>query len=234
MALENLEHGPMNYELKIYDKLLQFTLFQGMSHADLMEVVTHTKFGFSKHPAGKRIVKEDDPCTHLIFLINGTLTAETISDDHSCRVCDQVNAPYVIPPERIFGSTQRYTTTFRTQTDCNFITIDKQEVLLLMETQLVFRLNMVNILAAETHRLRHHAWRPAPKSLRERITRFFFSRCLYPAGPKTFYVLMNQLAAELNDSRLDISHALNQMQADQLLTLHRGRIEIPMLERLLM
>ena len=45
---------------------------------------------------------------------------------------------------------------------------------------------------------------------------------------------MKQLADELNDSRLDISHALNAMQADGLLTLHRGRIEIPMLERLLM
>jgi hypothetical protein len=64
--------------------------------------------------------------------------------------------------------------------------------------------------------------------------RFFFSHCLYPAGPKTFYVLMTQLAQELNDSRLDVSRALNEMQADRLLTLHRGRIEIPMIERLLM
>ena len=224
----------MDYELKIYDKLLQFTLFQGMSHADLMEVVTHTRFDFSKLAAGKRLVKEDDACTHLIFLTGGTLTADTESDDRSCRVSETVNAPYVVQPERIFGIAQRYTSTFRTLTDCSFITIDKQEVMLLMETQLVFRLNMVNMLAAETQRLRHHAWRTAPKTLRERITRFFFSRCLYPAGAKTFYVLMNQLAQELNDSRLDISRALNDMQRDQLLTLHRGRIEIPMLERLLM
>ncbi len=224
----------MDYELKIYDKLLQFTLFQGMSHADLMEVVTHTKFGFSKLTAGKRLVKEDTLCTHIIFLINGSLTADTTSDDHSCRVSETINAPYVVQPERIFGPSQRYTTTFRTLTDCNFITIDKQEVLLLMETQLVFRLNMVNLLAAESQRLSHHAWRTAPKTLRERIVRFFFSRSIYPAGAKTFYVLMNQIAAELNDSRLDISHALNEMQADGLITLHRGRIEIPLLERLLM
>ena len=45
---------------------------------------------------------------------------------------------------------------------------------------------------------------------------------------------MNQIAAELNDSRLDISRTLNAMQAKGLLTLYRGRIEIPMLERLLM
>jgi CRP-like cAMP-binding protein len=114
------------------------------------------------------------------------------------------------------------------------ITIDKHEVLLLLETQLVFRLNMLNIMATESQRMHRHAWRSAPKSLRERLVRYFFSRCLYPAGPKTFYVLMKQIADDLNDSRLDISHALNDMQRDQQLSLHRGRIEIPLLERLLM
>lgn len=224
----------MDSGLKIYDKLLQFTLFQGMSHADLMEVVGHTKFGFSKRPEGQRIVKEGDVCDHLIFLTTGTLSVETVSDDHTSHVSETVNAPYAIQAEQLFGLTQRYTSTFKTLTDCSFITIDKQEVMLLLETQLVFRLNMLNLLAADAQRLRHRAWRSAPQSLRDRITRFFFSRCIYPAGPKTFYILMTQIAAELNDSRLDISHALNEMQADGLLTLHRGRIEIPMLERLLM
>lgn len=224
----------MDSGLKIYDKLLQFTLFQGMSHADLMEVVGHTKFGFSKRPEGQRIVKDGDICNHLIFLTTGSLSVETVSDDHTCRVSETVNAPYAIQAEQLFGLSQRYTSTFKTLTECSFITIDKQEVMLLLETQLVFRLNMLNLLAADAQRLRHRAWRSAPHSLSDRITRFFFSRCLYPAGPKTFYILMTQIAAELNDSRLDISHTLNAMQADGLLTLHRGRIQIPMLERLLM
>ena len=224
----------MDAGLKIYDKLLQFTLFQGMSHADLMEVVGHPKFGFSKQPEGQRIVKDGDYCDHLIFLTTGSLAVDTVSDDHNCRVSEVVNAPYAIQPEQLFGLTQRYTSNFKTLSECSFITIDKQEVMLLLETQLVFRLNMLNSLAADSQRLRHRAWRSAPLSLRDRITRFFFSRCLYPAGPKTFYILMTQLAAELNDSRLDISRALNAMQAEGLLTLHRGRIQIPMLERLLM
>ena len=45
---------------------------------------------------------------------------------------------------------------------------------------------------------------------------------------------MQQIADQLNDSRLDISRALNALQADGLISLHRGRIEIPLLERLLM
>lgn len=220
--------------MEIYDRLLQFTLFQGMSHADLMQVAGHTKFNFSKLAAGKKLVKEGDDCHHLVFVTNGTLRAETVSDDHSCRVTESISAPYILQPERLFGITQRYSSSFTAETPCSLISIDKQEVLLLLETQLVFRLNMLNLLAAESQRLRHHAWRTAPRTLPERITRFFFTRCLYPAGPKTFHILMQQMAKELNDSRLDISVALNKMQAEGLLTLHRGRIEIPMLERLLM
>ena len=220
--------------MEIYDRLLQFTLFQGMSHADLMQVAGHTKFNFSKLAAGKKLVKEGDDCHHLVFVTNGTLRAETVSDDHSCRVTESISAPYILQPERLFGITQRYSSSFTAETPCSLISIDKQEVLLLLETQLVFRLNMLNLLAAESQRLRHHAWRTAPRTLPERITRFFFSRCLYPAGPKTFHILLQQMAKELNDSRLDISVALNKMQAEGLLTLHRGRIEIPMLERLLM
>ena len=220
--------------MTIYDQLTQFTLFQGMSRADLMEVVTHTRLGFMKVKGGKKIVKEGEDCSLLMLMTNGELECETVSDDHQCRVLERIGAPYMIQPERLFGMTQKYSSSFKAMCDCNFITIDKTEVLLLLETQLVFRLNLLNVLAADAQRMRHRAWQSAPKTLKERIIRFFFSRCTYPAGAKTFYILMRQIANELNDSRLDISKELNGMENDGLLTLYRGRIDIPMLERLLM
>ncbi len=224
----------MSYELKIYDQLLQFPLFQGMSHADLMEVVTHTKLGFSKIAAGKRVAKEGENMAHLIFLISGAFHCETLSDDNGCRVVETISAPYTVQPERLFGITQRYTSTFKALTDSHLITIDKQEVLLLLETQLVFRLNMLNMLATDAQRSRRYAWRCAPANLRERLIRYFFLHTIYPAGAKTFYILMNQLADELNDSRLNISRVLNQLQEEGMIQLYRGRIEIPSIERLLM
>lgn len=224
----------MSPELKIYDKLLQFPLFQGMSHTELMQVVAHTKIGFSKCAAGKLVVREEEPCTQLIFLIGGTLEARTTADDHSYSIVEQLAAPYILQPERLFGIRQRYTTTYKALTPCHFLHLSKQEVLLLLDTQLVFRLNLLNLMATETQRLARHAWRPAPTSLRAALVRFFLQHVLYPAGPKTFHILMKRLAAEMNCHRLDISRALNQMQDEGLLTLHRGRIEIPMLERLMM
>ena len=220
--------------LQIFDKLLQFSLFQGMSRDDLEQVAGHTRFGFVKVPQGKTVVKEGTACTHRYFLINGTVRVESCSDDHSYAVVEQMQAPYILQPEAIFGYQQRYTQTIVAQTDTNFITIEKEEVVRLSEDFLVFRLNLLNIFATQTQKLSRQPWRRYPQTLRERLVRFFVQHCVYPAGPKTFHILMNQLAGELNDSRLNVSKVLNQMQAENLISLHRGRIEIPLLERLLM
>jgi CRP-like cAMP-binding protein len=157
-----------------------------------------------------------------------------VSDDGSYRIEEQLQAPWMLQPEALFGASTRYAITIRTLSETHFITLSKDEVLRLLDDFLIIRLNLLNVLAADAQRMRHRAWQSAPKTLKERIIRFFFSRCTYPAGAKTFYVLMRQIANELNDSRLDISKELNGMEDDGLLTLYRGRIEIPMMERLLM
>ena len=35
-------------EILLYHKLLEFPLFLGMKHKDIMELVAHTRFGFMK------------------------------------------------------------------------------------------------------------------------------------------------------------------------------------------
>lgn len=220
--------------LQIYDRLLQFPLFQGMSRDDLEIVAGHIRFGFQKVTAGRQIIHAGDPCTHLYFLINGTLKIETFSDDSRYSVIEQMSSPYILQQESIFGYYQRYTHNFYALTDANFLTLDKEEVVRLSEDFLVFRLNLMNHLATQSQKLIQMQWRRSPLSLRERIVRFFFQHTLYPAGPKTFHILMERLAEEVNDSRLNVSRALNRMQEAGVLELHRGRIEIPQLERLLM
>ena len=44
---------------------------------------------------------------------------------------------------------------------------------------------------------------------------------------------MTRLANEVNDSRLDVSRALNKLQDLQLIKLYRGQIEIPAIENLI-
>jgi len=218
--------------LQLYEQLLQFPLFQGMSRDDLEIVAGHTRFGFHKAEAGKTIVTDGQAATHLHFLISGRIRIVTTSADHAYSVEETVEAPYLIQPEAIFGYNQRYTHSYTAATAVSLIQLEKEEVVRLSEDFLVFRLNLLGIFATQTQKLSAQPWRRFPETLTQRIIRFFISHCVYPAGPKTFRILMSRLAQELNDSRLDVSRALNLMQQQQLLTLHRGRIEIPLLEQM--
>lgn len=220
--------------LQIYEKLLLFPLFQGMSRDDLELVAGHTRFGFSKIDADSTVVAEGDDCVQMYFLINGILRVETKADDRGYTVIEQLEAPVILQPEVVFGYTQRYTHTYIVQTDANFITVGKDEVLRLSEDFLVFRLNLLNMFATQTQKTSRLLWQHVPDTLEDRIVRFFVQHCIYPAGPKVFHILMNRLADELNDSRLNVSRALNALQREGKIILRRGRVEIPQMERLLM
>ena len=219
--------------LQIYDKLLQFPLFQGMSHDDLEIIAGHTRFGFQKVQAGKMIAKAGDTCNQLLFLINGSVRVVTHADDYGYAVEEQLSSPYIFQLESIFGYHQRYTHDYTALMDVNFLMIDKEEVIRLSEDFLVFRLNLLNNFATQTQKQVRQVWARLPQTLSERILRFFVSHCVYPAGRKEFRILMVRLADELNESRLNVSRALNDMQHSGLIVLGRGKIEIPQLERLL-
>jgi len=220
--------------LTFYDQLLQFRLFQGMSHGELLQMAGNTRFGFQKLPAGQWLAREGDACDRLLFLIKGTLSLSTSSADHSYTFVERLSAPWLLQPDALFGLTPRYTCDVRLESDCQFITLSKDEVLRLLDDFLIFRLNLLNAFAASAQRVWARHWRRSAHTLEERIIRFFTDRVVYPAGYKEVHILMSQLAIEVADTRLNVSRVLNQLRDRQLIELHRGNIVIPSLERLLM
>ena len=198
--------------LQIYDQLLQFPLFLGMSRDDLSQVAAHTKFDFVKEEADKVLIANDTACTSLCLLLTGTVSVETRSDDGSYTLTEQLTAPVILQPEALFGYCQRYTQTFRTMTAVSVLRLERREVFRLSEEFLIFRINLLNLLATQAQKKLHQPWRRRPENLEDRLVRFVADRCLHPAGPKTLHILMTQLAAEVGDSRLDVSHALNALQ----------------------
>lgn len=218
--------------LQIYKLLQQFPLFQGMSSNDLQHVTAHTKFDFRKYQAGSVVYKVGETCENLFLLIQGSVSIITSNDNRQLTVEEKIKAPYMPQLERLFGINRQFSNTMKAVTDINVVIIDKQEVNSLAEELLVFRLNLLNQLAYQAQRLVSRRWHQQPSGLRRRIVRFFIDHCERPAGEKVFTMTMNTLAHELNDSRLDVSKALNEMQDDSVIELRRGRIIIPALEKI--
>ncbi|MCR4604327.1 MAG: Crp/Fnr family transcriptional regulator [Prevotella sp.] len=221
------------YDFQLYDHLLSFQFFQGLSRTELLQLAGTTKFGFMKLRSGQTLVSDGDLAQQLFFVVKGTMQLTTASADGGYQLSEQLDAPWLLQPEALFGSQTRFTCTCKATDDCHLITLSKQEVLRLLDTFLIIRLNLLNIFSTLAQKRSQHQWRSAPKSLRQRFIRFLLDRSCYPAGTKQLYILMTRLADELGDSRLDTSRMLNQLQDEGLLTLHRGRICIHSLEKLL-
>ena len=219
-------------ELSLQNRMILIPLFQGMSKNELTQVIGQTKLRFDKYAKGEVIHQENDACDHLMFLIDGEIDAISYADDRSYRVEERFAPPYTLQTEHFFGLTQRYTRTFVAHTACSFVSIDKNDMLKLTDDFIILRLNLLNIISTTAQKAMRKPWRHRASTLRQQITRFFEERCSRPTGAKTFRIKIAQLAAELHESRLNVSQELNRMRGEGLLQFTRGIISIESLERL--
>lgn len=218
--------------LQLYDKLIELPLFIGISTDELSDIVGQTKFGFHKLAVDRPLVSTDDKCTQLFFLMSGTLRVVSYADNYRYRIEEELSAPAVIQPEHLFGLQQRYTKDFIAHTDCSLLSLDKAEVLRLLDSYLIFRLNLLNSISMQAQRMSHIPWRQQPSEIRQQFVNFLRLRCLTQAGCKVLRIRMEELAKELHQSRLNVSRMLNALQNEGLLTMSRGIIIVPQLETL--
>lgn len=223
----------MAEESNMYNRLLRLPLFQGMSKGDLEQMVAHTKMGFHKYADGECVAREGERCLQLLFLLKGRLEVVAEADDHGYTLYEQMAAPDIVQPDRIFGLTQSYSHSFLASNTCHVLSIGKADILVIANKFEIFRLNLLNIISTLSQRQSHAPWRPSPTTLEGKITRFIENHCMRPAGEKHLAIKMTRLAQELNDSRLDVSRALHQLQDKKLILLSRGYIHIPAFEKLL-
>ena len=91
----------------------------------------------------------------------------------------------------------------------------------------IFRLNYMNIISNRAQMLYNRIWDQTPADVEGRIIRFIISHVEKPVGEKVLKAKMEDLAQCLDDTRLNISKALNNLQDKELLVLRRKEIIIP-------
>ena len=220
-------------EDKLYDTLLNLPLFLGMSRADLLQIAGHTKFDFQKIEAGETLTEIGEPYHRLLFLLSGEVAVETMADDRGYAIVETIKAPEVFMIERLFGYDQHSPHHYVARNDCSLMSISKKEVLRLANQYEIFHINLLNLISTQAQRSNRRLFRVPPKTLSDSIIRFFENHCLRPAGEKNFHIKMDRLAQELNVKRLKVSVALNELENQGLIELHRGKISIPALEKLI-
>lgn len=211
----------------MFDTLLQLPLFQGLCQEDFTSILDKVKLHFIKHKAGETIIKSGSPCKQLCFLLKGEISVVTHSRENIYTVIEQMDAPCLIEPQSLFGMNTNYASSYLAHTEVHTVCISKDFVLSDLFNYEIFRLNYMNIISNRAQNLYSRLWEEPQPVSKDKIAHFFLMHCEKPQGKKSFKIKMGDLARCLNDSRLNVSKTLNEMQNTGLLKLHRKEIIIP-------
>lgn len=217
----------------MFDTLLQLPLFQGLAQEDFTNILGKVKLHFTKHKTGDLIVSGGTTCDRFIFTLKGEVTSLTTAANESFSILEYNPAPYLIEPQSMFGMNTNYVATYIASTELHTVSIEKSFVLNELFRYDIFRLNFINIISNRAQQLNTRLWSEAGNSVEKRICFFILNHIERPSGEKILKIKMEELGRIVNENRITISKALNSLQEQGLLKLHRGEIVIPQAEKLI-
>lgn len=153
----------------IYQTLMQLPLFQGVSRAKLLELVEKTRFHFLKYEDGEKVASRATACTHLKFLLSGSIRCEMSTYDGKVRLIQTLHAPDIIAPDHIFGRSTHYPGNYYAEGQVGLMQIDKSTFMSFMQDEPIFLINMLNILSRRSQKSKESLLSISNGDLRERL-----------------------------------------------------------------
>ena len=126
----------------------------------------------------------------------------------------------------------QYTASYYAHTNVNAVTIDKAYILSELNKYEIFQLNYLNMLSNRAQTVYRKLKSPHASDTLEKIINFMLLRCITPAGEKKLQIRMEDLAEQIDDTRINVSKVLNELKNEGIIRLSRRVIEIPDMEAL--
>ncbi len=229
----NLTNIEQIMELTMYDTLLQLPLFQGLCKNDFTSILGKVKLHFRKIAADGVIVEQGEPCNQLIFLLSGEIISKATDNEQTYSLYEVFTEPFVIEPYSLFGMQPQYAATYKARTDIHIVSIDKSFLLNELNNYEIFRLNYLNILSNRAQVAQEKLWQSHTRNLQDKIIGFLLQRVVKSEGEKILNIKMEDLAELIDETRINVSRTLNDLQEKGLIELSRKEIHIPALEKLI-
>ena len=219
-------------ETTMYDNLLLLPLFQGLSKNDFTTILEKVRFHFLTYQEGETFIRQGEDCQQLCFLLNGKAVARTTDQEHAYTLSETFDAPTIIEPQSLFGMHPHYTATYQAQTQVKVLTIDKAYIFSELNKYEIFQLNFLNLLSNRVQTANQKIWNTHIGTLNEKVVHFFAFRSQNPGGEKTLQITMEDWAGLIDETRINLSRLLNELQGKGLLQLKRKEFFIPDFEKL--
>lgn len=165
----------------MFDLLVDLPLFRGVSSDTMKKIAGEVKFHFLKYPEGADVVKAGNTCTHIIFVISGSVRLTTENRNGRIAVSQTLRAPDVIAPDFLFGRATNYPCTAVALEPTGIMQISKADYLKILNSDQVFMFNYLNVISMNAQKSVVGLMSLTSGSLEERIA-FWVVALTQPSG----------------------------------------------------
>jgi CRP-like cAMP-binding protein len=190
------------------------------------------KLRFLTYEAGKNIVHSGNVCDKLIFLLNGEIIS-SFSFEKDFIFAEYLPALCLLEPYSLYGVNVRFVSSYTTHAEVEMLVIEKSFVTNELFNYEIFRLNYLNAISSYAQAFHSCLRKGIPDTAEGKMVNFILTHSTRPKGMKRIKVKMTRLAQYLNETRMNISKALNAFEEKGLIELHRKEIIIPEIEKLI-
>lgn len=139
-------------ETSFINSLLHLPLLNGASRPVIEQFVGRNRLVFSKYQAGETIFHPATPCTHVNFLLNGTVRLVSAAAGGDITVEQTLEAPQVIGAEYLFGLSTLLPYGVEALGACGMLQLPKDDYRALLNSDNVFQINYLNMLCSMVQR----------------------------------------------------------------------------------
>ncbi len=214
------------------DVLLSLPLFSGASTQKIQQVVGKFKFHFLKYADEEPLIKAGDPCSHIRFVISGSVRTRIESDDNRIKVSQTLSAPNVIAPDFFFGRTTVYPCSAKAAGTAGIVDIEKTEYLKIIESDPVFLFNFLNLLSVDAQQGLQSVMCLTSGDLRKRIAYWILALTQRGGSDIEMECRQRDLYTVFGVPRQSLVAALTDMRLDGAITFEPGIIRVAMREEL--
>jgi len=210
----------------MFDILLSLPFFRGVSKEKISRILEVSKFHFLKFMPGEMVVNAGDPCTHVMFIISGSVRCTVGNADGRFRVSQTLGTAGVIAPDFLFGRVTSHPASVVAVETTGILRISKADYLKILAIDEVVMLNFLNVLSMDAQKSVVGVMAVTTGSVEERIALWIVS-LTQPAGRD---IVLESRQRDLHSffgvQRCDFMAALESMRGRGLIEFSENEIRV--------
>lgn len=210
----------------MFDILADLPLFRGVTRERISSVVGTTRFHFLKYNPGELIAKAGEACTHVLFVISGSVRISISNSDERFRINQTLEAPDVVSPDFLFGLSTVYPGTVTAIDYVSVVKVTKNEYLKILYSDEIFLFNFLNYLSMNAQKCVEGVLSMTNGSIEERLAMWVVAMTQPSAKDITIECRQRDLYSMFGVQRSSYMAAIDRLVEGSVISYEPGTIKV--------